>query len=98
MWKIFQIFQRKSKNKHPKTSGVNYVCGKCGAQEIIPYEVLEDFDLMFPEELIHGPHMLRCEKCGSGIMQPEHYEAKIMGYGLYEGLDYTIKIDKQKKK
>jgi hypothetical protein len=60
--------------------------------------VLEDFDWMFPEELLHGPHMLRCEKCEYGIMEPEHYEAKVMGYGLYKGTDYTIKIDKRKEK
>jgi len=53
---------------------------------------------MYPEELLHGPHMLRCEKCADGIMQPEHYEAKIKGYGLYESIDYSIKTEKQKKK
>lgn len=76
--------------------GSNYICSKCGAEEIIPYEVLEEFDMMYPEELLHGPHQLRCEKCGDGIMQPEKYEARVMGFGLYEGLDYTIKKEKEK--
>lgn len=77
--------------------GCKYICPKCGTEEIIPYEVLEEFDMMFPEELLHGPHQLRCEKCNEGVMQPEKYEARVMGAGLYEGLDYTIKRGKEKK-
>ena len=30
-------------------------------------------------------------------MQPEAYEARVMGFGLYEGLDYTIKKGKKEK-
>jgi hypothetical protein len=56
---------------------------------------LEDFDMMYPEELLRGPHQFRCEKCKEGIMQPEKYEARIMGFGLYEGLDYMIKREEK---
>ena len=79
-----------------KEKGLNYICPNCGAEEIIPCEVLENFDMMCPEELLHGPHQFRCEKCEEGIMQPEEYEARVMGFGLYEGLDYTIKKGKRK--
>ena len=86
--------------KRPKSQkkGVNYICPDCGAEEIIPYEVLEDFDMMYPEELLKGPHQFRCEKCKKGVMQPEKYEARVMGAGLYEGLDYTIKKDTKRKR
>lgn len=53
--------------------------------------------MMYPEEMLKGPHQFRCEKCKEGIMQPEEYAARVMGFGLYEGLDYTIKKDKNKK-
>lgn len=53
--------------------------------------------MMYPGELLRGPHQFRCEKCEDGIMQPEKYGARVMGFGLYEGLDYTIKKGKEKK-
>ena len=53
--------------------------------------------MMYPEEMLKGPHQFRCEKCEEGIMQPEAYEARVMGFGLYEGLDYTIKKGKKEK-
>ncbi len=85
------LWKKRHRKSTPKSKGLNYICPKCGAGEIIPYEVLEDFDMMYPEEMLKGPHQFRCEKCKEGIMQPEKYEARIMGFGLYEGLDYTIK-------
>jgi len=78
--------------------GVNYICGNCGAQEIIPSDVLEHCDFLYPEELLHGPHTFKCEKCHAGNMQPEHHQAIVKGYGLYEGLDYTIETPKPKKR
>jgi len=54
--------------------------------------------MMYSEELLKGPHQFRCEKCKKGVMQPEKYEAKVMGFGLYEGLDYTIKKDTKREK
>ncbi len=80
-----------------REKGLNYICANCGAEEIISYEVLEDFDMMYPEEMLKGPHQFRCEKCEEGIMQPEEYEARVKGFGLYEGLDYTIKKGKKEK-
>jgi len=44
------MFWRKRTKSQKK--GVNYICPDCGAEEIIPYEVLEDFDMMYPEELL----------------------------------------------
>jgi len=32
------------------------------------------------------------------VMQPEKYEARVMGAGLYKGLDYTIKKETKRKK
>ena len=58
------MFWRKRLKSQKK--GVNYICPDCGAEEIIPYEVLEDFDMMYPEELLKGPHQFRCEKCKKG--------------------------------
>ena len=55
-------------DKINKCQGPN-ICPNCGAEEIISYEVLEDFDMMYPEELLHGPHQFRCERCEEGIMQ-----------------------------
>jgi hypothetical protein len=57
---------------------------------MIPFEVVEYFDMLDPERLLSGPAIFRCEKCGDGYMGPKQYEAKIMGFGLYEGLNYTI--------
>lgn len=51
-----------------------------------------------PERLLHGPAVFTCEKCHIGHMYPEQYTAIVKGYGLYEGLDYTINVDKTKKK
>ena len=99
----FLEIMRKKKRSHKGKSapqrekGPNYICSNCGAEEIIPHEVLEDFDMMYPEEMLKGPHQFRCEKCEEGIMQPEEYEARVMGFGLYEGLDYTIKKGKKEK-
>jgi hypothetical protein len=31
-------------------------------------------------------------------MQPEHYKAIVKGFGLYEGMDYTIEISTPKKR
>ncbi len=87
----------KRKSAPQREKGLNYICPNCGAEEIISYEVLEDFDMMYPEEMLKGPHQFRCEKCEEGIMQPEEYEARVKGFGLYEGLDYTIKKGKKEK-
>ena len=95
-WKKKSYPQKRLKSQSKK--GVNYICSDCGAGEVIPYEVLEDFDMMYPEELLKGPHQFRCEKCKKGVMQPEKYEARVMGFGLYEGLDYTIKKDTKREK
>ncbi len=99
----FLEIMRKKKHSHKRESapqrekGLNYICANCGVEEMIPYEVLEDFDMMYPEEMLKGPHQFRCEKCEEGIMQPEEYAARIKGFGLYEGLDYTIKKEKKEK-
>lgn len=85
------FWKKRHRKSTSKSKGLNYICPKCRAEEIIPYEVLEDFDMMYPEEMLNGPHQFRCEKCRERIMQPEKYEARIMEFGLYEGLDYTIK-------
>lgn len=85
---------KKSKSKN----GVNYICQNCNAKEVIPHDVIEYLHVVDPERLLHGPAVFTCEKCGSGYMYPENYTAIVKGYGLYEGLDYTIKIDKNKKK
>lgn len=74
-----------------ENSGIKYICQKCHVEEMIPTEVVEYFDMIDPERLLSGPAIFRCKKCGDGYMEPKHYEAKIMGFGLYEGLDYTIK-------
>lgn len=88
MFNIFNLFKGIfSKNK----KGALYICQNCRATEIIPYRVLEEFDHINPEQLLYGPHTFRCEKCNAGIMHPEHYEAMVMGLGLYDGLNYTIK-------
>lgn len=86
--------RKKSKSKN----GVKYICSNCGATEIIPHDVIEHFDAVDPERLLHGPATFTCEKCGSGYMQPEHYKAIVKGYGLYEGLDYSIIAGENNKK
>ena len=85
------------RKKKKKAIGLKYICPNCNTEEVIPYEALEYFDDTNPQQLLHGPHMFRCEKC-DGIMQPEKYEARVMGFGLYEGLDYTIKHENKNKK
>jgi len=70
------------------------ICQECKTEEIIPYDVLEEFDAMYPEQLLYGPHRFRCSKCKKGIMEPKEYEARVIGYGLYEGIDYKIKRKK----
>lgn len=70
---------------------IKYICQKCHVKEMIPSDVVEYFDIIDPERLLSGPAIFRCKKCGDGYMQPEHYEAKIKGFGLYEGVDYSIK-------
>ena len=77
--------------KRRKKAAIKYICPKCHAEEMIPQEALEYFDAIDPERMLVGPPTFRCEKCDYPYMQPEQYEAKIMGFGLYEGLDYTIK-------
>lgn len=76
-----------------KNGGIKYICPRCHVEEIIPFEVVEYFDAIDPERLLIGPATFRCEKCGYDYMHPEQYEAKIMGFGLYEGLNYTIKSE-----
>lgn len=83
---------------HPAQKGANYICGNCGAQEIIPADVLEEFDQMFPEQILYGPHTFECQKCDRGLMQPKHHQTIVKGYGLYEDIDYTIKTSKPKKR
>lgn len=80
----------KIRKKRSIKHGVNYICANCGTQEIISSDVLEEFDLLYPEQLLYGPHTFKCEKCHTGNMQPEHYQAQVKGFGLYEGLDYTV--------
>lgn len=36
-------------------SGIKYICPKCHVEEIIPFEVVEYFDLVDPERLLMGP-------------------------------------------
>ena len=60
---------RKSKRK--KLFGINYVCNNCGIIELIPSEVLKEFDKTYPDQLRYGYHQLKCEKFKVGIMQPE---------------------------
>lgn len=80
-----------------ENSGIKYICPKCHVEEIIPFEVVEYFDLVDPERLLMGPATFRCEKCGYDYMHPERYKAKIMGFGLYEGLNETIKLKDKPK-
>ena len=77
--------------KRRKQSGIKYICPKCQAEETIPQDVLEYFDTVDPERLLYGPSCFRCEKCGYPYMQPEHYEDKVMGFGLDEELKDAIK-------
>ena len=79
--------QNKKKNTK-RLEGVNYVCSNCNEEEIIPYEVLEEFDKMHPEQLMYGYHQLSCEKCKVGIMKPkEEPGVSVKGYGLFEGIE-----------
>ena len=83
--------------KDKKTdSGVTYICPDCGYKEEIPWDILEKFDQMFPEKLLEGPHQFYCDNC-HGIMEPEEWECKITGYGLYEGLNKTMEINKESR-
>ena len=88
---LLKLFKRKKK------SGVKYICPECKTEEMIPQDVLEYFDATDPERLLVGPPTFKCEKCGHPYMQPERYEARVVGYGLYEGLDYTIKSKNKPK-
>ena len=98
MSKIWNLIKSIILKKRSPQKGANYICSDCGAQEIIPFNVLEEFDLLYPEQLLYGPHTFKCEKCHTGNMQPEHYQAIVKGAGLYEGLDYTIESSKPKKR
>jgi len=75
---------------------VTYVCADCGAKEEIPQDVLENFDEINPEQLLFGAHQFKCEKCGTGIMNPEEEpEIIIRGYGLHEGLNKGWETEKK---
>lgn len=87
----------KRRKKSKNNGGVKYICSNCNATEIIPHDVIGFFDVFDPERLLSGPATFTCEKCDSGYMQPDHYEATVKGYGLYEGLDYTIETGKPER-
>ena len=79
----------KSELKQPKQPAViNYVCSNCGVKEKIPIGVLEYFDEVNPEQLLYGAHQFTCEKCKTGIMNPEQEPVvMIQGFGLFEGIE-----------
>ena len=79
-------------------SGLKYLCPQCKTEEIIPFDVIEYFDAIDPERLLVGPPTFKCEKCGYDYMKPENYKAKVIGGGIYEGIDYTIMSKSKHKK
>jgi len=50
---------------------------------------------MYPEAPYMDLIRFGCNKCKKGIMEPKEYEARVIGYGLYEGMDYKIKKKKK---
>ena len=69
-----------------RDNGVSYVCCNCGVEEKIPTGVLEEFDELYPEQLILGGHQFQCEKCGIGVMIEKESRSIVRGYGLFEGI------------
>jgi hypothetical protein len=50
--------------------------------------VLEYFDEVNPEQLLHGVHQFTCEKCKTGIMRPEQEPlVMVKGFGLFAGIE-----------
>ncbi|WP_156857209.1 hypothetical protein [Oceanobacillus sp. AG] len=71
-----QTTQKRKKKKgtdhlRPKKTYVNYHCLMCHEEEKIPYNVVEEFDLMDGGDPT-TPSRFNCEKCG-GEMYPEYY-------------------------
>jgi hypothetical protein len=60
---------RKAKDRQPEEQGsCLYQCELCNAQEEIPADVLELFDVIDPG-VLGAPATFRCERC-PGIMYP----------------------------
>jgi predicted RNA-binding Zn-ribbon protein involved in translation (DUF1610 family) len=70
-----------------KSTGNNYVCLNCGKEEKIPEEVIEEFDELYPEQLLLGGHQFKCEECGIGIMKEKESRSVVRGFGLFEGIE-----------
>jgi hypothetical protein len=79
--------KKKRINVKKRDNGVSYVCCNCGVEEKIPAEVLEEFDELYPEQLLLGGHQFKCEKCEIGIMKEKKLTSIIKGYGLFEGIE-----------
>ena len=47
---------------------------------------LQQFDELYPEQLLFGGHQFQCEKCGIGIMMEKESRSIIRGCGLFEGI------------
>lgn len=56
-------------------------------EEKIPAGVLEEFDELYPEQLLFGGHQFQCEKCEIGIMVEKESRSIVRGYGLFEGIE-----------
>jgi hypothetical protein len=78
--------KKKKINVKKRDNGVSYVCCNCGIEEKIPVRVLEEFDELYPEQLLFGGHQFQCEKCETGIMIEKESRSIVRGYGLFEDI------------
>ena len=59
----------KGRDPRPPRASSLYECEQCGAQEVIPHDVLTLFDVIDPGDP-GAPATFRCERC-PGIMYPD---------------------------
>ncbi len=75
-----KIKQKRQLEKRDKDS-IKYVCTECGEEELIPKDVVVQFDILDNGDILEPPRFI-CEKC-CGLMYPEKYE------GVH-GINYSV--------
>lgn len=62
----------KREEEKRKNNSVLYICTECGEEELIPKNVVMQFDIMDDGDISEPPRFT-CEKC-EGLMYPQNYE------------------------
>lgn len=66
-----------------RSKHIEFICLSCNTKELIPKDVVDNFDLADFEGDLCFPPRFSCDNCPDGQMYPTHYESS-------RGINYTF--------